>query len=60
MALVLCGGIICQHQLGFSSGAVDPPEKSLGVTDFGDPWTSILVDWREDVERGKNARYCKK
>ena len=47
------------HQFRFAPDPVDSPEKGFIVPRFGDLRVSTLVDWREDVESGKNARYSK-
>ena len=39
----------------FRFDAVGSPRKGFIVSGPGDPWPSVLADWREDIECGKNA-----
>jgi hypothetical protein len=45
------------YQLCFTFNATDSPNKGLVKSGFWDPWASVFVNRREDVERGKNSRY---
>ena len=46
---------VIPNQLYFTFDTEDSRNNLLVVSDLGDPWTSVVVDWRDDVECGKNT-----
>jgi len=48
--------LMSTNHLRFASGAINSPYEGVVIFGFGDPWAPIVVDKREDIERGENTR----